>query len=210
MKKFLILLVAVAILVPATVHAFSFVDILNFGKKLIQRETQPVSVEVKTEAVTPSAQFSAMSAENKYQNWNNAYLKHDVAEVFSDNRNLYFTEAELNYLVAQQLASATDPIARDVAVSFSDNLIKISGYSLVKNFSGQFYLEAKIVTVDQRINFQVTRARFHNFYFPTFIAQALLRSQLGKMIDFLYSSHDYQNLSVTVGSGFVQLNYSAQ
>jgi hypothetical protein len=208
MKKFLILLVALALLAPAAAHAFSLIDVINVGKRLIHQETQPAPVEVKKELTVEAAQLSTLSAESKYQNWEKAYLNHSITGVFSDSHNLYFTEAELNYLIDQQLASATDPVARDVVISFSDNLIKVSGYSLVKNFTGQFYLEGKIVAAGQRINIQVTKARYHNFYFPAFIAQSLLRGQLGKMIDFLYSDANYQNLSVTVGSGFIELNYN--
>lgn len=211
MKKYFIILVALALITPtAAAHAFSFVDVINFGERLIHQNVQPSPVEVKNELTSEATQLSTLSAESKFSNWEDAYLDRDVSKVFNDDRNLYFTESEINYLITQELASATDPVARDVAVSFADNLIKVSGYSLVKNFTGQFYLEARIVTVNQRINFQVTRARYHNFYFPAWLAQALLRNQAKQMIDFLYSSPADQNLSITVGSGFIQLNYGNQ
>ncbi|MDD4902715.1 MAG: hypothetical protein PHE24_06295 [Patescibacteria group bacterium] len=208
MKNFLILIIAAAILAPAAAHAFSFVDVMNLGKKIFHQDVQPSPVEVKKELTAEAAQLSTLSAENKLKNWEKAYLDRDVSRVFSDSRNLYFTEAEINYLIAQELASATDPVAHDVAVGFSDNLIKVSGYSLVKNFTGQFYLEAKIVTVAGRINFQVAKARYHNFYFPAWLAQTLLRNQAKSMLDFLYSSPDHQNLTATAGSGFIELNYN--
>jgi hypothetical protein len=210
MKKFLIILVAVAILIPAAVHAFSLIDVFNLGKKIIQPKAQPTQTQVKNDLSAEATQLSNLSAEDKFADWESAYLKRDVAGVLADDRNLYFTESQINYLIAQELASATDPFAKDVTVSFSDNLIKVSGYSLIKNFLGQFYLEGKIVTVGPRINIQVIKARYHNFYFPSFLAQILLRNELIPMIDFLYSDPDHQTLTVTVGSGFIQLNYGNQ
>ncbi|MDD5527625.1 MAG: hypothetical protein PHO56_01455 [Patescibacteria group bacterium] len=209
MKKFLIIAVALAILAPvAAAHAFSFVDVINFGKRLIQREVQPPPTEVKKESAVMPIQFPALSAEKKFDNWQNAFNKKNISLVLADNRNLYFTDAEINYLIARELASST--VAQNVTVSFSDNLIKISGDVAIKNLSGPFYLEAKPTVVKNRVSFQVTMARYHNFYFPSFIAQLLLAGQLRDAIDFLYSDADYQNLSMTVGSGFIELNYVIQ
>lgn len=172
MKKIIVpaitLAIAVFIMAPTAARAFSFVDVINFGRRLIHQDVQPNPIAVKNELSAQAAKLSTISAENKYKNWETAYLANDVSGVIVDPRNLYFTDSEINYLLAEQLASATDPVARDVSVSFSDNLIKINGYSLVKNFTGQFYLEAKLITVGQRINFQVTKARYRNFYFPAF------------------------------------------
>jgi hypothetical protein len=111
-------------------------------------------------------------------------------------------------LINRELASDTDPVARNVAVEFSDKLIKVSGYAMLKSLTGQFYLEAKPTTADNRVSFKVTKARFDNFYFPTFIAQALLAGQLKESMAFLYSDHAYQNLTIAVGSGFIQLDYN--
>lgn len=207
MKKILIIFVALAVLAPAAAHAFSFVDVINFGKRLIHKDVQPAPAEVKKETAAPSLRFSSLTAEKKQANWKSAFEKKNIESIIQDSRNLYFTDAEINYVIAEELTDVDNPPAKDVTVSFSDNLIKVSGYSLLKNFNGQFNLEAKITKTDKRIAFQVTRARFHNFYFPAFIAQAFLRNELNKMIEFLYSSPDYQNLTVTVGNGFIELNY---
>lgn len=207
MKKFLIIVVAVAILAPVTVYAFSFIDVINFGKRLIEREIPPPLVEVNKEIAAPAAQSPVLSAETKFANWRNAFDKNDISLVLADDRNLYFTDAEMNYLIARDLASSTEPVARNIVVSFSDNLVKVSGEVAIKSLSGQFYLEAKPTKAHNRISFQVTKARFHNFYFPSFIAQALLANELKLATDFLYSDPDYQNLRLTVGSGFIELNY---
>jgi hypothetical protein len=211
MKKFLIIAVIIAVMVPAAAaHAFSFGDLLNLGRKLIQRETPPAPkpAEIKKEIAAQPAQLYTLSAKNKFDNWQNAFAKKNIGLVLADDRNLYFTDAELNYLIARELASTTDPAASDITISFSDNLAKVSGHSLVKNFNGRFYLEAKPAIVNKRISFQVTRARFNNFYFPAFLAQALLAGQLREAITFLYSDPDRQDLSLTLGSGFIQLNYA--
>jgi hypothetical protein len=207
MKKFLILVVAVAVLAPAAAHAFSFIDVINFGERLINRDIQPTPVEVKKEITTQPAQFDTLSAETKFNNWQNAFDKKDITPVLSDSRNLYFTYTELNYLIARELASSTNLVARDIVISLSDNLIKVSGYAMLKSLSGQFYLEAKPATANNRIFLQVTKTRFHDFYFPSFITQALLAGQLKEMIGFLYSSPNYQDLSITVGNGFIELDY---
>jgi hypothetical protein len=207
MKKYLIIFVVLAIMAPVAAHAFSFVDVINFGRWLVHKEAKPATIDVKKEAVAPD-KFSSLTAEKKYHNWRDAFDEKDAALAVVDNRNLYFTDAEINYLITKELEAMSLPPVRDAKVSFTENLIKISGYAMVNNFNGQFSLEAKVIEANSRIGFQVTRARYRNFYFPAFLAQSILDSQLKEMIDFLYSSPNYQNLSATVGNGFIELNYT--
>ncbi|HTW96739.1 MAG TPA: hypothetical protein VMD74_03750 [Candidatus Methylomirabilis sp.] len=208
MKKFLIILIAAAILVPVAAHAFSFLDVINFGKMIIHLPAAPTTDEVKKDLTTSAATAATISAESKYQNWRDAFNKKDLSLVLNDSQNLYFTETEINYLVDQELLAMAKPVARDVQISFTENLISASGESLLKNLGGQFSLQMKIVPDGKRINLQVTRARLHNFYFPSFLAQTFLRYQLRGMIDFLYSDPEHQSLTVTVGNGFIQLDYA--
>jgi len=208
MKKYLIIIIALAVLAPATVYAFSFVDVINFSKIFVHKEVQPSAEEVKKEMTAAPENFFSSTAEKKYQNWVNAFNQKDITLALKDSSNLYFTDAEINYLVAKDLATMSNPPARDMQIAFTDNLIKFSGYSMLKFFSGQFILEAKVVEANNRLGLQVTKARYRNFYFPAFLAQSLLADQLKEMINFLYSSPDYQNLSVTVGDGFIELNYA--
>ncbi|HTX86706.1 MAG TPA: hypothetical protein VMC41_01400 [Candidatus Nanoarchaeia archaeon] len=210
MKKYLIILVVLALLAPAAAHAFSLLDALNFGKRLIHLPAQPAPAEIKNVNAAQAAQFSTLSAETKLNNWQTAFDEKNIDLALADDRNLYFTDTEINYLIARELASTTNPIARNVIVSFSDNLIKISGNLTIKNLSGDFYLEARPLTANDRLSLRVTKARFHNFYFPSFIAQAILSGQLRTAIDFLYSDPLNQKLSLTLGNGFIQLNYENQ
>jgi|GEM_PF-6559090 hypothetical protein len=207
MKKFLFILIALAIFVPAAAYAFSFHDVVNFGKSLIRQEPQPTPEEVDNGFIDQEAGLFSYSAQTKYAKWKDAYDKKDINLVLGDSRNLYFTDSEISYLIAQELSAIENPPARDVNISFSDNLIKISGISMLKNFYGKFYLEAKIVNNEGRINLSVSRARYKNFYFPSLLAQIVLRNKLQAAIDFLYSDIDHQNLSVAIGNGFIQLNY---
>jgi hypothetical protein len=209
MKKLLFIFIALAILIPLTVYAFSFSDVVNFGKSLIHKEVKPTPEEVKNGLTDQAANLYSYSAQTKYLNWKKAYEKKDITLVISDSRNLYFTDTEINYLIAQELAAAANPPARDINVSFSENLVKVSGIAMLKNFSGQFNLEGKIVknNNDKKITLAVTRARYKNLYFPSFLAQMLMRNQLQKAADFLYSNADYQDLSLTIGNGFAELNY---
>jgi hypothetical protein len=207
MKKFLIIAVILIFAAPAAAHAFSFVDVINFGERLIHRQTTPSPDDVKKEIVAAPARFATLNAETKFNNWQNAFDKKNVSLALVDNRNLYFTDAEINFLIARELASSSNPAARDVVIYFSDNLAKISGYVMLKSLTGKFYLEAKPAMANNHISFQVTKARFNNFYFPSFLAQSLLSGQLKTSIDFLYSDPNQQNLSLTLGNGFIQLNY---
>lgn len=208
MKKFLIILIALAIMTPVAAHAFSFVDVVNFGKNIFHREAQPSAEEIKKEAEAASAQYFSATAGIKYQKWREAFGKNDLGLVAADSRNLYFTDTEINYLVSRELALMSEPVARDVAVTFEENLIKISGYSLLKVLSGQFYLEAKIAEGKDRIYLKVIKAKYKKIGLPPFVAEAILRGQVREAINFLYSGDDYQDLKVTVGSGFIELNYN--
>jgi hypothetical protein len=207
MKKFLIAAIILIIAAPAAAHAFSFVDVFSLGKKIIHQEKQPTLAEVKKEMAAAPARLATLSAETKLKNWQSAFNKKNIGSVIADSRNLYFTDAEINFLIASELANSGNPAARDVVISFSDNLAKVSGNAMLKNLTGKFYLEAKPATKNNHISFQVTKARFNNFYFPSFLAQSLLAGQLKTALDFLYSDSKRQNLSLTIGNGFIELNY---
>lgn len=209
MKKFLIVIIVLVLLMPVAAHAFSFVDVINFGRWIFHRQVQvqAPAAEIKKQMAAAPEKLATLTAENKYNNWTDAFNKKDIALVIKDSRNLYFTDAEMNYLFAKELAAMSAPPVRDIQVAFTDNLISISGYSMLKNFTGQFSLEAKIVEANKKIGLQVAKAKYNNIYLPSFVAQPLLASQLKVMTDFLYSSPDYQNLSATVGNGFIELSY---
>jgi hypothetical protein len=207
MKKFFIAIVIVAILAPLTAYAFSFSDVLNFSKNIFHKEAKQSAEEVKNEMAAAPDQFSSYMAVRKYNNWKKAFDQKDISVVFSDSRNFYFTDDEINYLISKQLADMSNPPAHDVQISFEENLIKISGVSMLKYLSGEFYLEAKAVQSKGRIDFKVTKAQYRKTSFPAFIAELFLRQEMKSSLDFLYSSPDYQSLSVTVGNGFIQLNY---
>jgi hypothetical protein len=210
MKKKLVIFVAVAIILaaPSAVRAFSFGDVVNLGKKLFQVEVAPV-VTPKNEVSIPTqpTEVGGLSAEKKYENWQDAYEQKDLASVLSDDRNLYFTDGELSYLTNEELSNADNPVAKDVSFSFSDDLAQISGYLTMKNFSGSFYLEAVPAVANGKASLKVTRARFNNFYFPAAIAQMILKGQIEQAINFLYSNAEYQNLKFSLGSGFIELDY---
>jgi uncharacterized protein YxeA len=209
MKKFIIIIVAVLIIVPVAAHAFSFSDVINFGNHFFHHEAQKAQLEpaaISQETAAPKPKVETFDAETKFNNWQKALNDNNVSAVFADKRNLYFTDSEINYLIAGELADETNPVAHNVTVLFSNNLAKVSGSVSLKNLSGQFYLEAKPVITDNKISFQVTKAKYHNFYFPAVLAQTILSSQLKDAINFLYSDQNYQNITLEVGNGFVQLN----
>jgi len=209
MKKFFIVIAVLAILSPvAAVHAFSFVDVINFGSRLFHPAPQPTAIEVQNDLAAQPIALYTYNVDAKYNAWQNAFNSKNIASLIVNQNNLYFTEVEMNYLIARVLASSSAPVARDVTVSFSDNLIKISGISMLKTLPGSFYLEAKPIIWKKQLTLSVTKARFDNFYFPAFIAKTILANQLLAAINFLYSDPDYQTITLTVGSGFAQLNYN--
>lgn len=206
MKKFLIILVVLAILVPVAAHAFSFVDVINFGSRFFHPKVQAVPT-VTIEPATPGAyDFSLYQVNKKFNGWEDAYEKGDVTTVITNSDDLYFTESELNYLITRELASSSNPIAKDLKISLTDNLITVSGYVVYKNLDGQFILELQPIVSKNRLSFSVIKASYRNFYFPPFLAKALLVTQVKPVIDFLYTDSDLQTISITVGSGFLQLN----
>jgi hypothetical protein len=206
MKKLLLVFIAFAVFIPVTVHAFSFLDIFSLGKKIIRQEVK--SKQAVTKAVAAPEEFSIAKADRKYQNWEKAFSKKDISLVIDDSQNLYFTEAEINYLIARSLASSSAAAARDVQVSFVSGAVKMSGYSLAKNLSGQFSLEAKAAEIDGRVGLKIVRARYRNFYFPALVAQNLLAVRLKDAINFLYSDQNRQKPSLMIGNGFIEINYN--
>lgn len=202
-----ILFTAIFLIAPFMTSAFSFTDIVNFGKKLIRVENQINRVEVKKETVTEPTQFFSDTAVQKFENWENSFKMEGIGRIVCDSRNLYFTETESNHFLAHELAMMDNPPVRDTQISFERDLIKLSGYSMFKTLLGQFYLEIKIIQGKDRFYLKVIKARYRKIYLLPFIAEAILRSQTKDIINFLYSNPDCQDFKITVGDGFIELNY---
>jgi len=206
MKKILIIILALAILIPTSVHAFSFGDILN---KFFQKSATPSTVKTNEATSTPLSTVEKELAKQKYENWQTAFDRGDISSIFNNSYNFYFSGEEMNYLIEQQLNSIINPPANQVKVVFEDGgLIKISGISKVKFLSGPFSVEGEFVPGGDKAYFKVSRARFYGIYFPTIIAESVIEDQLRGTIDFLYSSETYSKLNFEVGDDYLKLDYS--
>ena len=204
--KFLIIILALAVLIPSSAHAFSFGDILNklFQKSPTAEITQP-SQEIATSLSTVQKEL----IKQKYANWQFAFDKGDISSIFNNSYNFYFSSEEMNYLVAEQLGKILNPPASQITIAFEEGgLIKVTGVSKVKFLSGPFSFEGQLVPGGNKAYFKVSRARFYGFYFPNIIAESVIEDQLRGTIDFLYSSEKYTKLQFEVGSDYLKLNYS--
>lgn len=202
MKKILIIVAIVAIafiLTSMKASAFSFVDVFKF----LNRDSK-VEEEAKTE-LDFREQFLAVE---KYENWKNAFDNQNIDELFSDERNFSFAEAELNYLIDKRLNEIKYPPAKNVKIYLKDGLIKVRGYSLKRFFNGRIELDIAPVQKHGKLALDVKRVRFRNIYFPKFIASFLLKEEMEDTYAFLYSHPDYKKLNIVVEEDKLELKYS--
>lgn len=204
MRKYFITIV-VFLVIPAAVYAFSFTDVLSFGKNFFKKDKAPQGTAAEATSTRP---FFPELADKKAENWKNAYKQRDISRVFLDSYNFVFYEGEANYLLSKELGAMSKPPARDVEVKITKDLITISGQSLLKYLPGKFSLEGKIVAGEKRIYAKITKARYRGIYFPAALAQKIIRDETRDMMDFLYSSGDYDHLEVEVGDGYLKMVYS--
>jgi hypothetical protein len=206
MKKFIIpFFLALALAAPLSASAFSYSDILNYGKKIFfkteKKAPEKTAVQKAEEAKEKTAvllSLERLKARRKYESWKKAYDKKDLDIVYADSDNFSITESELNYIISRVLEDEKNPPARDVAVDFSsDGTVEISGYSNKKNLKGEFDLKIMIRQDKKKIYPKVLRARLGKIPMPAFIAEAYVRHQTADAINFLYSG-EKQSWSATI------------
>ena len=197
------------LLIPAGVMAFSYRDILQFGKKIINTDRFAPEKLREAPAAESLPRPARERAEEKYENWKSAWDNNDIRPVFHDVGNFYFSEDEFNYLIQRRLKEDAKPLARDVVVNFEDGVIKASGYSLFKMMKGPFSVELTIVRGQRgRVNLKILKANLCGMYVPPFIVENILKSELKKTVEFLYGNGDYKNLDIVAGNGSLELIYA--
>lgn len=203
MKKVLIVIIVIIvvfILTSVSASAFSFVDVFRFLNKGSNQEQHEEEKELDF--------YQKQSAEDKYENWKNAFNEKDIGKVFLNEHNFIFSEAEINHLITKRLGDMNYPPVKDVKIYLKEGLIEVRGYSVKKFFKGKIELDIAPIQKQNRLALEVKKARFRNIYFPSFVASYILKEEMKETIDFLYSHPEYKKLELEALKDSLQLKYS--
>jgi len=211
MNKILIAILAVAILIPTSVYAFSYPDIFSFGKKIFVNEGTKIyqNNSSNEDQTMPLSLAMREMASQKYDNWKNAFDKKDLMSLFDKNYNFYFTDGEISYIVNQSLSTMSNPPVTDVDVTLNNlGIINVAGNSKIKLLPGAFDVKAKFEEVNGKMSPKVVSAKYHGFPIPAFIANNILSMYLKDVLSFFYSNSDYTKLNIDVGDNYLKLDYA--
>ena len=201
MKKILIVIVALLVLFPITVFAFSFTDIFYFFDK------KPEAVEEVLEENVEENLFSRYLAEEKYESWKTAYDNGDIRLASDSSKNLIFSEGEINYLIEKRLEDMKHSPVDNITLELQDGLIKATGRCLKRFFNGDFELDIEPTNKYGRLSFEVKRARFKGVFLPKFIASLILKGEMKETITFLHSNPDYVKVNIKVSENKLELDF---
>lgn len=202
MKKAIIILALLAIMVPASAQAFSFPGIKGIWNKIFTDDNDYSEEDVDyASLIKPLADY-------KYEIWEESYENKRLYGLMKDSRNLYFTNAEANYILGKKLQELKNPPADDFEIWFKDGYAYARAH-MIKYFRGDISGEIEFVKEKKRTVPKVRKARWGKIWIPTFIVNAILRTELKALIDFLYSDPNFPYIDITVEEDLLELKFRA-
>ena len=180
------------ILIPAAAHAWSWRDLFFWQKTVVVapvENTVPVPIfGVKEKAL----------ADAKYKVWTKAYKTNDLSLVLASSSNLVFSEDEINYLMAQEIASTKKPDFRDPHLLIDNGQIEFSAFSLVKFLSGDFAVTGNIVSTGNDLSFNISNAIWHGLPVPGFLANKVFNKLGAKFFTLLKTHPNYKGVNIDI------------
>jgi len=188
MKKIIPIIVVLALFIPMVTYAFSWSDLMWWKNKT-------------SEAVSEVIELSSsgkMMAEEKLAVWMEAYKADNLSLVTRDERYLTISEAELDYILQEQLKDFAEPPIQDLKIDFIDNKIDLSGYAL-KPLKGKVSMEVRLEVMEDQLYFHVNKARYKGFFIPNALVGRLIYGYFENVSDFFFneSGVSLQDIDVT-------------
>jgi hypothetical protein len=213
MKKgaliFLGIFCLIVLVAPASAKAVSYVDFLNYGRRMfkINKTPEPVKKDEKTIDRSLPVESRAKFKEH-FRLWKGAYEAEDISALFQYKDIFKLSEEEVNYFSEKEFNAATSSVVKNLKIDFTPGLIKVSGYSFMKMMKGDFYAEIKIIQGKDRIYPKVVKARYGKIPVPAMVVDNAIRKESRPLINFLYSNKNYENLEVVIDDNFLELKYT--
>jgi hypothetical protein len=208
-KAIIIALLAVCLAAPFKASAFSFGDVISYGRKILKTaDKKPAPPVLDEKSIDRSLPVDVrFDRKEKYRIWKESYSNEDITNLFKNPENFVFSEEELNYFSQKEYNTSSTTIVRDLKVDLKPGLIKISGYSLMNMMKGNFSAEIKVVKGVEGLYLKVSKARLGRLWIPSFALDNLIKRETKKLKQFLYSNKDYQNLEVLIDEDRLELKY---
>jgi hypothetical protein len=191
-KKIVVILVAVALIVPTAASAF-------WGWPWFK------SAPVVTVSPVGLTEVQKQAADQKYQLWTESFDQEQVDKVIANRSQFRFSPAEISYLFANQGSKLAKPLASNVVIVPAGSAWKVSG-DIHKFISGQLSFTAQILTVNNRLRIFASEGRYLGIPVPISFVDNFLNGQLDKYFSFLYNDSRYKNISVANDNGEIVLN----
>lgn len=189
-QNFFIAILLTVFIIPLSVSAF-----WGWGKKT-QSAPPPVAKELS------AAEKEA--ADYKYKLWQDSFDQRDVGAVMVNQDKFFFTVPELNYLFNSEAAKAKKPFVTDFNLSADGETLKVAA-NFRKKLTGRVTFTTKAVIKENKIRFNISKAKFRGWPVPASWINGLLNRELDDYFSFLYADKRYQTISFTNANGVLKL-----
>lgn len=201
MKKIVIIgvVLALALAIPFSIKAFSVSGIWD----KIFKDVNPAVEGVEYEAL--DEEF----ADEKYTVWLDAYEAKDLFSLMNTHSNLYFTNAEINYIFKKKLAEMKNPACDSFELWFKDDYAYLKAHMLKYlpgNVSGEIVFEQK----NRRIKLAMRKVRWAKVPIPAFVANAILERELYRLINFLHSDPDFPYVETELSEDYFEIKFKRE
>jgi len=199
-NKPIILILLLTLMIPTAASAFSWKSF--FSKKA---EPAPIVQEEKREDLNT---FDQGIANRKYNDWDRAFYGEGIEVLLEKKDSFTISEKEMNYFINRSLKNDEKAELRDIKVIIEDGYAKVSGYSLVKNFKGNFSTELRIVSdKDNKIKVKLNKIRYRGWPIPASLVNGTVNRLSSHVFNFLYTYPDYDGVDIEMKDKRLMLKF---
>ncbi len=200
MKKIVITLALVVLIIPISAQAFSFSGI--WGKMFGPKEVKQEDFEYE--------ELDQELAQDKYDAWVKAYDENNIYELTLTKYNLLFSNAEVNYILKKRLEDLKDPPVDDFEIWFKDGGYIYAKAHLLKYLPGNVSGEIEFIEKNDETIPHVRKIKWGKLPIPSFVANIIIKRELGELIDFLHSDPDIPYVEVGIEEDFCEIEFKRE
>ena len=187
-------------LAPRPAAAWSWRNLLFWVKPAPTAVIQVVNV-------APIVPLDKAKTDKKYAAWTAAYKKGDITPLTTDKSNFSFTEDELKYLLAQEIASTKKPDLKDPYLTIKADHIEFGAYSLIPYMPGNFFVSGRLVSSGTDVSIDVREASWTGLPISSALVNKLFNKFGAKFFALLRSYPNYQGVNIDISDKKIAFSF---
>lgn len=196
--KVIVLSALLVLLIPLAANAFSF---SGFWNKIFNK-----SAERSAEEEFQYEKLNKELAKDKRKAWKQAYEDKDIHSLISEEHNLLFSNAEINYIFRKELENIDDPPVGDFEIWFKEGGYIYTEARLLKYLPGKVSGEIDFIEeANDQIVPRVRKIKWRGFPFPAFIANTIFKDKTQPIRSFIKGDSEFELSGVRIEEDFCQL-----